>query len=73
MAKPNVMRCPRCGIDMNFHAEKINYTTALAEPNAIDPDLGGIVEDVHTCPGCGDIGTRRAAPEEEQTAEKPSP
>jgi predicted RNA-binding Zn-ribbon protein involved in translation (DUF1610 family) len=68
MAKTNAMRCPRCGIEMNYHAEKIDYITALTEPNAIDPDLGGIVEEVHTCPGCGDIGTRRAAQEEDKTA-----
>ena len=68
MTKTNAMRCPRCGIEMNYHAEKIDYITALTEPNAIDPDLGGIVEEVYTCPGCGDIGTRRAAREEENAA-----
>ncbi len=66
MAKTNAMRCPQCGIEMNYHAEKIDYITALTEPNAIDPDFGGIVEEVHTCPGCGDIGTRRATQEDEK-------
>ena len=67
MAKTNAMRCSQCGIEMNYHAEKIDYITALTEPNAIDPDLGGIVDEVYTCPGCGDMGTHRATQEDEKT------
>ena len=67
MATIHAMMCPQCGIEMNCHAEKIDYLTALTEPNAIDPALGGIVEEVHTCPGCGDMGTRRAIQEDEKT------
>jgi hypothetical protein len=54
------MICPDCGIAMNYHAEKIDYTAALTDPDAIDPDLGGVLEEVHTCPGCGKTGTRRS-------------
>lgn len=61
MPQTNKMVCPDCGIEMNYHAEKLDYTAALTEPEAIDPDLGGIVEEVHTCPGCGKAGTRRAS------------
>ena len=50
---------------MNYHAEKINYLAALTNPEAIDPDLGGIVEEVHTCPGCGNTETRQAEGAEE--------
>jgi hypothetical protein len=50
---------------MNYHAEKIDYMAALTNPEAIDPDLGGIVEEVHTCPGCGNMETRRAEGAEE--------
>jgi predicted RNA-binding Zn-ribbon protein involved in translation (DUF1610 family) len=53
MTKSRKMICPDCGVEMNRHAEKINYTTALAEPGAIDPDLGGVIEEAHTCPECG--------------------
>ena len=67
MAKTNPMMCSQCGIEMNSHVEKIDYMTALTEPNAIDLDLGGVLEEVHTCPGCGNIGTRRAAQEERKT------
>jgi predicted RNA-binding Zn-ribbon protein involved in translation (DUF1610 family) len=53
--------CPECGVEMNHHAEKIDYTAALGEPEAIDPAFGGVVEEVHTCPECGQTMTRRAA------------
>ena len=61
--KSSAMICPQCGIEMNYHAEKIDYMTALTEPEAADPDLGGILEEVHTCPGCGNMGSRRAGHE----------
>ena len=54
------VKCPACGAEMNHHAEKIDYTAALADPNAMDPELGGVMEEVHTCPKCGDVETRRA-------------
>ncbi len=60
MPETNKMICPDCGIEMNCHAEKIDYTAALTDPDTVDPDLGGVLEEVHTCPGCGKTGTRRA-------------
>jgi predicted RNA-binding Zn-ribbon protein involved in translation (DUF1610 family) len=60
MPETNKMICPDCGIEMNYHAEKIDYTAALTDPDAIDLDLGGVLEEVHTCPGCGKTGTRKA-------------
>lgn len=44
------MICPNCGVQMNFHAEKIDYSGSSAK---IDPAFGGAVEEVHTCPSCG--------------------
>jgi hypothetical protein len=58
MATNQPIMCAECGIAMNYHAEKIDYQAALDAPAAIDPDLGGVVEEVHTCPGCGNMGTR---------------
>ncbi len=55
------MICSNCGIPMNHHAEKIDYAAAMAEPQAMDPDFGGVVEEVHTCPACGYTATRRAS------------
>jgi predicted RNA-binding Zn-ribbon protein involved in translation (DUF1610 family) len=66
MAKTGTMICPQCGVEMNYHAEKLDYTAALTEPHAIDPDLGGVLEEVHTCPKCGNTGTRRASREGER-------
>ena len=34
------MICPRCGVPMNHHAEKLKYAT-------------GRIEEMHTCPSCG--------------------
>ena len=45
------MKCPDCGIDMNHHADKINYSAAPSE--TADADVGGVIEEVHTCPECG--------------------
>ena len=60
MPNVNKMKCPDCGIDMNHHADKIDYSAALAEP-AIATELGGVIEEVHTCPGCGKAELRIAS------------
>jgi len=61
MTETNAMMCPQCGIEMNYHAEKIDYMAALDDLAAIDPDFGGVVDEIHACPGCGNMETRRAA------------
>jgi ribosomal protein S27AE len=48
------LKCPKCGAGMNNHAEKISYETDRGG-HLPDPDFGGIVEDVYTCPGCGNV------------------
>lgn len=53
------MICPRCGAEMNHHAEKIDYTAALDEEGAVDEETGGILEEIHTCPKCGDTEARQ--------------
>ena len=60
MAKTNKMICPDCGVAMNHHADKIDYTAALDNAEAADPDLGGVLEEAHTCPECGRTHTRLA-------------
>ena len=60
MAHGEPMTCPECGVAMNHHADKVNYTAALDEPGAADPDLGGVLEEAHTCPQCGQTAVRRA-------------
>lgn len=41
------MICPRCHIPTNHHADKIDYPA-------------GRIDEVHTCPRCGWIGSRPA-------------
>jgi ribosomal protein S27AE len=47
------LSCPACGAAMNHHAEKL--ATPLTEEDArrMDPSLGGVVVEAHTCPACG--------------------
>ena len=52
------MICPACGTTMNHHADKMEYADGAGEPAG-----GGVVMEVHTCPGCGNVGTQ-PAPEE---------
>jgi len=50
------MNCPDCGIEMNYHADKVDYN--ISDSEHIDPDFGGVLEEAHTCPGCGKTHTR---------------
>ena len=59
---PSKMICPKCGTQMNHHADKLDYTAALTELNVVDSNLGGILEEVHTCPNpnCKNVEVRTA-------------
>ena len=50
------MQCPRCGNTMNHHGDKVVYHGS----GRVDPDLGGIVEEMHACPRCGYVTSRPA-------------
>ena len=54
------MTCPTCGVEMNLHAEKVDYSAEAGGAEALDEGLGGVVEEFHTCPDCGRTQTRRA-------------
>jgi len=54
------MTCPKCGNTMNHHADKLSYPTGRNEHARVDPSLGGVIEETHSCPGCGMIATRSA-------------
>jgi hypothetical protein len=51
--------CPRCGGEMNRHAEKLDYS---ADPSgsSFDPVLGASLMEFHTCPGCTNVVERNA-------------
>ena len=59
MQATNKMICPACGIAMNYHAEKIDYSASLDESSDADDAFGGVIEEVHSCPACGRTETRR--------------
>jgi rRNA maturation endonuclease Nob1 len=61
MTKREKMVCPTCGGEMNLHAEKVDYNASSVGDEGFDPDLGGLVEEFHTCPQCGQTLARRAA------------
>ena len=60
MPENEKMICPKCGVEMNCHAEKVDYAAGSAEGDAIDADIGETVEEFHTCPKCGRTLSRRA-------------
>jgi hypothetical protein len=45
---------------MNHHANKVDYAAGHAEPDTVDPIFNGVLQEVHQCPGCGNIELRRA-------------
>ena len=57
MNKQKLM-CPDCGIEMNHHAMKIDYNAG--NPALVDADFGGVVQEAHTCPECGQTSLRKA-------------
>ncbi|HYO90084.1 MAG TPA: hypothetical protein VEQ40_00530 [Pyrinomonadaceae bacterium] len=59
--KREKMICRDCGVEMNHHADKIDYSAALEEDAQVDSAFGGIVEEAHPCPECGRTHTRRAS------------
>ena len=58
MAENKKMKCPDCEIDMNYHAGKIDYS---AESKRVDLELGGVLQEVHCCPACGQTAMRIAS------------
>lgn len=57
------LKCPTCGSEMNFHAEKINQSARVGAEHSLGGELdesGEVVEEIHTCPACATIATRRA-------------
>jgi ribosomal protein S27AE len=58
MPSTGTLRCPKCGAQMNRHAEKLVYGDSPGEPGR-DPQLGGWLEETHACPRCGNVESRR--------------
>lgn len=54
------MTCPNCRVEMNHHCDKLVYAIEGPPAGAIDPNLGGFIEEFHTCPMCGSGASRHA-------------
>jgi hypothetical protein len=46
---------------MNHHADKLVDPSSRADVERIDPALGGVIQETHGCPACGNVEFRRAA------------
>jgi predicted RNA-binding Zn-ribbon protein involved in translation (DUF1610 family) len=60
MPEANPMICPDCGIAMNHHADKVRKETGPGDEWVFDSGLGGVIEELHTCPQCGQSQSRRS-------------
>ena len=54
------MICPKCGDEMNHHADKLVHPTDRHQAAAIEPSMDGLIEETHSCPSCGAVESRRA-------------
>lgn len=61
MAEREKMSCPDCGVEMNLHAEKVDYTAGLEDGGDFGGEFGAPVEEFHACPECGRTRARPAA------------
>jgi ribosomal protein S27AE len=60
MAKQkSTMICSKCGNEMNHHADKLIDPVKPDDRRHVDAALGGVVEEIHCCPGCGAAASRR--------------
>jgi NAD(P)H-dependent FMN reductase len=50
----NPMTCAACGRAMNQHAEKVDFSSVKSADSA----FGGTVQEIHECPGCGNVQLR---------------
>ncbi|MBZ5513583.1 MAG: hypothetical protein LAN62_01810 [Acidobacteriia bacterium] len=57
-AKSDPMICSQCGVEMNLHAEKLVEPTNAQEAARLDLALGGLIEEIYTCPECGKAHSR---------------
>jgi predicted RNA-binding Zn-ribbon protein involved in translation (DUF1610 family) len=60
MSESKAMNCPKCGANMNQHAEKLVDPCHHAETLGLDPTLPGVLHQIFACPGCGATASRIA-------------
>lgn len=59
MALRSKIRCSRCNLPMNPHAEKMDNSREAGE---------GVLLEIHACPGCGATACRPLPPPDAQPA-----
>ena len=59
-ARPGIS-CPKCGDEMNHHADKVDFSAGLEDAEAMDPDFGGMLAEFHTCAACQLVVERPAS------------
>ena len=60
MAKQrSAMICSNCGSEMNHHADKLIDPVKPEDLLQLNSQLGGVIEEIHCCPGCGAAASRR--------------
>jgi ribosomal protein S27AE len=52
------MKCPNCGAEMNHHADKVVYGVDRQTEDSNAPGSEAVLEESHTCPGCGSPASR---------------
>lgn len=55
------MKCPKCGADMNFHAEKIVYGLSSDSAEPASDGFNASLQELHACPRCGAAASRKVA------------
>jgi ribosomal protein S27AE len=61
MKEKEKMLCADCGVEMNHHANKIEYATFSDEMmTAREETFGGTLQEAHSCPECGQTALREA-------------
>jgi ribosomal protein S27AE len=54
------MICPWCGAEMNHHADKLMDPITPEDRKHFNPNLDGVVKEMHSCPSCGAVESRQA-------------
>ncbi len=60
MEKRKKIICPKCGSEMNHHADKVVHSTTAEEAKRVNLAFGGLLEELHACPACGAVASRPA-------------
>ena len=65
------MECPRCGAQMNHHADKVVTPVTDQEHAHADETFDGVVKQAYLCPSCGHDEFRVALPLPNRSSREP--